>query len=315
MSDAPAARASERPLYRLTLRPEPDVDGTRALRQALKDSTAVAPAALHSSRTGSGGSHEQDDDHMHRVQAMAHATPWLDLRSSISSSSSSRSKTSRSIRRTDRVGRSCRPSRRSRTASSSRTTRAKRNTSRIMEFSSREVRDAFSAATIAAVLERTPTAFEATVRPHRRGQARRQRNSVLRGGAMWTEALELARNGVPVFPCINRPGDPSDKAPLTPHGFKDATCDPDIVHRWWTRWPNALIGVPAGDALRGHRSRSAARRCATLVRREPRPAAAHANACQPAAAVGTCCSSQARRWAAPSASSGRTSIPAGWAVT
>ena len=63
---------------------------------------------------------------------------------------------------------------------------------------------------------------------------------------MWTEALELARNGVSVFPCINRPGDPSDKAPLTPHGFKDATCDPDIVHRWWTRWRNALVGVPAG---------------------------------------------------------------------
>jgi Bifunctional DNA primase/polymerase, N-terminal len=63
---------------------------------------------------------------------------------------------------------------------------------------------------------------------------------------MWTEALELARNGVAVFPCINRPGDPSDKAPLTPHGFKDATCDPDIVHRWWTRWRNALVGVPAG---------------------------------------------------------------------
>ena len=33
----------------------------------------------------------------------------------------------------------------------------------IMEFSSREVRDAFSAATIAAVLECTATAFEATV--------------------------------------------------------------------------------------------------------------------------------------------------------
>ena len=32
-----------------------------------------------------------------------------------------------------------------------------------MEFGSREVRDAFSAATVAAVLEHTPTAFEATV--------------------------------------------------------------------------------------------------------------------------------------------------------
>ena len=57
-----------------------------------------------------------------------------------------------------------------------------------------------------------------------------------------TEALKLARRGVPVFPCVDK-----DKTPLTTHGFKDATCDPDIVHRWWQRWPDALIGVPAGE--------------------------------------------------------------------
>jgi len=56
----------------------------------------------------------------------------------------------------------------------------------------------------------------------------------------WLEALKLARKGIAVFPC----GD--DKRPLTPNGFKDASTDPDIVHDWFTRWPNALIGVPTG---------------------------------------------------------------------
>jgi putative DNA primase/helicase len=54
------------------------------------------------------------------------------------------------------------------------------------------------------------------------------------------EALALARRGVPVFPC----GD--SKGPLTPRGFKDATADPDQIREWWSRWSNALIGVPTG---------------------------------------------------------------------
>jgi hypothetical protein len=56
----------------------------------------------------------------------------------------------------------------------------------------------------------------------------------------WTEALKLAQRGIPVFPCG------PDKRPLTPNGFKDASADPDIVHDWWVRCPDALIGVPAG---------------------------------------------------------------------
>lgn len=56
----------------------------------------------------------------------------------------------------------------------------------------------------------------------------------------WTEALKLARKGIPVFPCG------PDKKPLTLNGFKGASTDPDIVHEYWVRCPDALIGVPTG---------------------------------------------------------------------
>ena len=36
MSEAPTPKANERPTYRLLLRPEPGVDGERALRRLLK---------------------------------------------------------------------------------------------------------------------------------------------------------------------------------------------------------------------------------------------------------------------------------------
>lgn len=46
----------------------------------------------------------------------------------------------------------------------------------------------------------------------------------------------------PVFPLK-----PRGKTPLTEHGFKDASLDPEQIRTWWTRWPDANIGTPTGE--------------------------------------------------------------------
>lgn len=58
-----------------------------------------------------------------------------------------------------------------------------------------------------------------------------------------TAALEYARSGVPVFPCV-----PLAKAPLTPRGFKDASTNPAQIDRWWRWQPEANIGLVTGAA-------------------------------------------------------------------
>lgn len=55
-------------------------------------------------------------------------------------------------------------------------------------------------------------------------------------------ALNYAAKGWPIFPCK-----PEDKAPHTPHGFKDATTDPEQIREWWIAHPNAMIGFACGE--------------------------------------------------------------------
>jgi hypothetical protein len=56
-----------------------------------------------------------------------------------------------------------------------------------------------------------------------------------------TKALQLAAAEIPVFPCA------ADKRPTCPHGFKDATCEPEAVRALWCDHPGPLIGVPTGS--------------------------------------------------------------------
>ena len=50
-------------------------------------------------------------------------------------------------------------------------------------------------------------------------------------------ACRYALQGLAVFPC-------NGKAPLTEHGYKDATTDLETIGAWWARWPAANIGLP-----------------------------------------------------------------------
>jgi len=59
--------------------------------------------------------------------------------------------------------------------------------------------------------------------------------------AALARALAYARRGWPVFPC--RPG---GKEPDTPHGFKDATTDPEPITAWWTAEPSRNVAIATG---------------------------------------------------------------------
>ena len=71
-----------------------------------------------------------------------------------------------------------------------------------------------------------------------------------------TSPIDYVARGWPVFPChsIERGrctckredcGNPG-KHPLTQHGFKDASTDPNMINLWLGRWPNANWALPTG---------------------------------------------------------------------
>ena len=55
-------------------------------------------------------------------------------------------------------------------------------------------------------------------------------------------ALEYARLGWQVFPCH-----PTEHHPLVQRGFYAATNDPNVITSWWSRWPDAAIGLRTGE--------------------------------------------------------------------
>lgn len=56
--------------------------------------------------------------------------------------------------------------------------------------------------------------------------------------------LNYAKTGWRVFPCS-----PLTKIPLTSHGCKDASSDPDTILAWHTRWPEANWALACGEGL------------------------------------------------------------------
>ena len=67
------------------------------------------------------------------------------------------------------------------------------------------------------------------------------------------EALHLASNGVPVFPCWpdgygSRPdGRPYYKSPRIAGWQLYASADQSVVQQWWQQWPDSLVAVPTGQ--------------------------------------------------------------------
>ena len=47
-----------------------------------------------------------------------------------------------------------------------------------------------------------------------------------------------------IFPCR-----PRRKEPLTEHGLRDATTDPQVISKWWSHWPDANVAVALSNLV------------------------------------------------------------------
>lgn len=61
---------------------------------------------------------------------------------------------------------------------------------------------------------------------------------------MKTSAIDLAKRGFPVFPCIAR-----GKKPITKTGFKEASTDPEQIQTWWTKYRGANLAIATGGGF------------------------------------------------------------------
>ena len=75
-----------------------------------------------------------------------------------------------------------------------------------------------------------------------------------------TAALAYARHGIPVLPvhtpaasggcsCARDGCDRPGKHPRLRHGLTDASTDPRRIEMWWTRWPDANVGLRTGIVM------------------------------------------------------------------
>lgn len=62
-------------------------------------------------------------------------------------------------------------------------------------------------------------------------------------------ATLMARRGIAVFPCHELSnGEHKAKSPRNPGGHLRASRDERQICQWWTRWPDALVGMNLADA-------------------------------------------------------------------
>ena len=59
-------------------------------------------------------------------------------------------------------------------------------------------------------------------------------------------AIDYASRGLAVFPLK-----PREKAPITAHGVHEATTNFEQINKWWSRYPNANIGIACGKVSGG----------------------------------------------------------------